>query len=851
MGNQSSTLKNDYKKALLRFNRGKVALVRSIFKNLTEHSTTPGKTVDKTTFLKYFPLPGMMGERLFSVFDRDNSGAIDFQEFLTGMGLIYRGTVEEKKRFLFEMYDLDDDGVVTRAELFTMLSHIPSAFKILDASMEGRGQTAELREDPQTQSRIRNIVDVAFKNKSEDENLTFVEFTRVVNKTPEILEIINVFYDEALPEHDFACRTSKITDGPLPRLSIWSTAPGLLRGGSDRGDNGYNLAHAPRTKSADESPGQAQSPTSRAAGVVQKMSGIIQRRISGTGSTSREENDTPRARSEYGGDYTPSSSLSSALAPNSFTPEGGMYQEQVCPMCHTQVNLQHCLKCGTLLNTNILGKELACDECGWEIETVRFCFRCGQPLKRMLCQPGSQQATITTAGHNSPPTIQLETYSVAGAASTSSSEIPSNISTPLMSTIARDDSLQAMMPLPQPLRAVASSPAAISPQANISFKNCIICGEMNKVGRNIKIIRTRYFVLRDRFLHYYRSKADAAPTESGGGPIPKGVIFLEGAYIRAIPDSSTALEIKNLSTNRIYHCKNTEDRDRWVEALAKASKTCYQILDYYDIKQSELGRGKFAVVYEATRKDDGIDVAVKVISKKDLSEESREFIRTEIAILKMVHHENLVTMVDMFDETDCLYLVMQKINGGDLLRRLLSLKNNHVSENTAQTIVVDLVNAVRFLHEHGITHRDLKPENVLIVDPPGETDLSNITHVKVTDFGLSAISPHPMDAPLGTVAYAAPEILKNQSYSQQVDMWSLGAITFIVLGGELPFRGKTKKEIAVATMKVEYSYNHSPVWKEISSEAKNFVDSLLRLKPSERMTAFQVTNHPWLANRIT
>ena len=78
-----------------------------IFNDLSDHSQTKGNTIDKATFLKYFPLPGMMGERLFAVFDRDNSGNIDFTEFLTGMALIYHGTMAEKKRFLFEMYDLD------------------------------------------------------------------------------------------------------------------------------------------------------------------------------------------------------------------------------------------------------------------------------------------------------------------------------------------------------------------------------------------------------------------------------------------------------------------------------------------------------------------------------------------------------------------------------------------------------------------------------------------------------------------------------------------------------------------------------------------------------------------------
>jgi len=804
--------------------------------------------VDKTTFLKYFPLPGMMGERLFSVFDRDNSGAIDFQEFLTGMGLIYRGTLEEKRRFLFEMYDLDDDGVVTREELFTMLSHIPSAFKILDASMEGaRGHSIELREDPQTISRIRNIVDSAFENKKEDENLTFEEFTRVVNKTPEILEIINVFYDEALPEHDFACRHSKITDGPLPRLSIWSSAQGV--GTVSRG---LQVNHTPqsnqRMRSMDE------VPTFFETLITKGLATMHQARISGV--TSREETDSPRAHSELSGDdntpNTPSSSLSSGYPHLHMDNNSHHAQPTFCPMCHAQVGLQHCVKCGTMLTTNCNGKELSCDECGWELETVRFCFRCGQPLKRMLFNTPSTQDGIL---NNISTWTGGATIMNGPPPSTSSSDVPSTHSTPVQQHSFTPGRRLSSSSFSDDVPQNGITPANIArgrPEAVQGCIKCVLCGEMTKLGRNTKIVRTRYFVLKDRFLHYYRSRHDALQTEAGGTTItPKGSIFLEGAYIRAIPEDPLGLEIRNLTTTRTYFLKETEERDKWVEALARATKNNDVIADYYQLSEFELGRGKFAVVYQAQRKKDQKEVAVKVICKKDLSEESREFIRTEIAILKMVHHENLVTMVDMFDEKDRLSLVMERVSGGDLLRRLLSLKDNHVSEDTARTIMFNLVSAVRFMHEHGIIHRDLKPENVLIVDPPEPFDLADIRMVKVTDFGLSAITQNRMDTPLGTVAYAAPEILRNQIYDKQVDMWSLGAIAFIVIGGQLPFRGKTKKEIAHATMKVDYSYNHSPVWQSVSNEAKQFVDALLRLKPSERLTAVQLFKHPWLIPKHT
>eukprot|EP00397_Hematodinium_sp_SG-2012_P002308 GEMP01002314.1.p1 GENE.GEMP01002314.1~~GEMP01002314.1.p1 ORF type:complete len:865 (+),score=115.34 GEMP01002314.1:73-2667(+) len=851
MGNQSSALKNDYKKALSRFNRGKVALVRSIFRNLTEHSTTPGKTVDKTTFLKYFPLPGMMGERLFSVFDRDNSGAIDFQEFLTGMGLIYRGTVEEKKRFLFEMYDLDGDGVVTREELHTMLSHIPSAFKILDAAMEGDRSNIDMSEDPETKSRIRNIVDSAFKKKGEGENLTFDEFIRIVNKTPEVLEIINVFYDEALPEHDFACRTSKITEGPLPRVSIWATVPVARLAPQIRVRDVESVTprrpsvSSPKTRAEDgQSINIVGSPSSRATGALRKVSGwslnSVASGLQACMSLTLKDNAGSKDGDDasQGSDHTPSTLSSGPVAPL----EGG-HGGQMCPMCHTAVMMHHCMKCGNLLTTNVGGKELFCEGCDWEVETIRFCFRCGQPLKRMLMASFSAQATVPASSPAEP-----NLYSVS---TSSSSEIPTAKSAPTFRVITSNQLGRAGTASDSCARAtpVPDAAARYFGTANQPNSAAQMSGEMSKIGRNIKTLRTRYFVLRDRFLYYYRSLHDMRP-EAG----PKGVIFLEGAFVRSLPDQGDhrcALEIRNTTTKRIYHCKTNEERDHWVEALGKASKNNYFVNDFYDITTTVLGKGKFAVVYLGIRKEDKVDVAIKVISKVGLGEDCREFIRTEIAVLKLVHHPNLVTMVDMFDETERLYLVMERVGGGDLLRRLLSLPSKRVSEKTSQVICLHLVRAVRFLHEHGITHRDLKPENVLIVDPIDEDPIKNarITSVKVTDFGLSAITRHAMDAQLGTVAYAAPEILKNQQYDRQVDMWSLGAIAFIVLSGELPFRGRTLKDIAQSTIRGDYSFR-APIWAEISPDAKNFVSSLLRLKATERLTAMQLINHPWLSTDL-
>lgn len=85
------------------------------FKDLAQRS--PGNTIDKETFLRFFPLPGLHGERLFKAFDHKNAGVIDFEDFLTGLAVCSRGSFDEKVKLIFQIYDIDDNQHISKLEL--------------------------------------------------------------------------------------------------------------------------------------------------------------------------------------------------------------------------------------------------------------------------------------------------------------------------------------------------------------------------------------------------------------------------------------------------------------------------------------------------------------------------------------------------------------------------------------------------------------------------------------------------------------------------------------------------------------------------------------------------------------
>ena len=709
-------MKSQYKRALSRVPRSKVPRIRQIFDELTRQSSTSGDRVDKSSFLRYFPLPGMMGERLFSVFDRDGNGSIDFPEFLTGLTMIYHGTMEDKKKFLFDMYDLDGNGEISKDELFTMLSYIPAAFKVLELQDPDEQTTATAvatyKPSEEVEDKIRKIVDSVFVGRKE--TLSFDEFQVAISRNSAISEIINIFYDESLPENEFA------------------------------------------DDAADQSEPDGSMKPKRALSAIQVMI-----------SRSASESNMPSPK-----------------------------QRCKCPLCEALIQFVHCMRCGSVLSGNPAIVTVAadleastCGSCGLTLPEPRHCFSCGHPLKSTLDQRDVVDSSESSGDED-------------GDGSTNRPSEPPG-----------------------------------SPVDELS-----VSGPLSKIGRATQTKQTRFFILRDCFLYYYVRE----PPDALAAP-PKGVIFLPGLVVSPMsPEDNRNGKFgfilkSSASRKRAFFCADILDQRRWVAALLRASRT-RSVHDYYmlDLSGPAIGQGKFSTVYPATNKLTQEPVAVKVITADiNTDVDDREFMRTELAIVKLVSHANVVRTIDVFESLNQIFIVMERVRGGDLLHKLQRM--GKMSEFEAQRTVFALVTAIQYLHEKGIIHRDIKPENVLITEEGV---------VKVTDFGLSALVPHnkTLEAPLGTVGYAAPEVLLSMPYDKSVDMWSLGAVTYVMLAGQMPFKGATDKEVAASVLRAKFSFAAPRAWDSVSDSGKDFISKLLVKDPAKRMTALEAFQHDWLSS---
>jgi calcium/calmodulin-dependent protein kinase I len=262
-----------------------------------------------------------------------------------------------------------------------------------------------------------------------------------------------------------------------------------------------------------------------------------------------------------------------------------------------------------------------------------------------------------------------------------------------------------------------------------------------------------------------------------------------------------------------------------------------KITENYDIKE-EVGKGAFSVVKLAVNKKTGEKVAVKIINKtKASSEADAKRLQTEVEILKKVKHPNIISLKDLYDTPEELYLVMELVTGGELFDKIV--QKGQYSEKDASAMVKKILGAVDYLHQNNIAHRDLKPENLLL---RGNDD----TDVMLSDFGLSKITGQSMmETACGTPYYVAPEVLSASGYDKEVDLWSVGVITYLLLCGFPPFYGESLPEVFEQIMKAEFDFP-DPYWTEISGDAKDFIQKLLIADSKKRLTAATALQNPWI-----
>jgi predicted Ser/Thr protein kinase len=209
-----------------------------------------------------------------------------------------------------------------------------------------------------------------------------------------------------------------------------------------------------------------------------------------------------------------------------------------------------------------------------------------------------------------------------------------------------------------------------------------------------------------------------------------------------------------------------------------------------------IGRGGFGVVYRATDRASGREVALKVLSAVDPGQEDR--FQREVAALKALRHPHIVQVLDVGrgNAHGQFFLAMELLRGKTLGELC---KEGPLAPSRAVRLALQLLSALERAHDLGIVHRDLKPGNLFVVNAG-----ANDETLKVLDFGLA----RAIDAPsltktgeiLGTPAYMAPEQARGQRVDARTDVYGAGGCLYAALAGRGPIHGEPPMRQVVRAM---------------------------------------------------
>ncbi|XP_078489701.1 cGMP-dependent protein kinase 1-like [Ciona intestinalis] len=270
--------------------------------------------------------------------------------------------------------------------------------------------------------------------------------------------------------------------------------------------------------------------------------------------------------------------------------------------------------------------------------------------------------------------------------------------------------------------------------------------------------------------------------------------------------------------------------------------------EYENIQPSDLecvgilgvgGFGKVELVrFKHERKDKSY--ALKCLNKADYEGTTQEnYHMSEIDIMSTVRCPFIVELYHSFENERYNYMLMEACLGGELWTKL-SLRGKF-EDREARFYAACVIEALDYLHGHGIAYRDIKPEN-LVLDQHG--------YVKLIDLGLAKKMETHSEKTFsvsGTAAYMAPEVLLHTGHDMSVDYWALGILIFEFLAGYPPFNdkdpGKMHLQIAKGIERVRWP-------EQIRSNAKHIITSLCRLKAADRLGnswrgVKEIRDHMW------
>ena len=732
-----------------------------LYGRVTENKNDPKEKqvkyngITKSIFDKYYELPGIIGDRLYRVFNRNNREYISLSDFISGMKNLFCEDYEKSSKFIFDFYDYDNNGKINKEDIRTILSYIT-----LGESPNSKSPMKNLsyKNRINSQEELNNILKKCFNDIKED-YLTYEDFKKIVEEVnSDIYLMIYLFLLE---------------NKPFKRENVESYLKPEER-------NSPTISPSPKKMIASPTKNTQFSPYKK---FVKRRSGVLEQnkmdelhKIIGN---SPKNTDSPKRRqTKRRKTLENNEPLISLKDMESNKEEKEIIKKEIDNKRIEQItNLQNKKK-------KYIEGDIIIEPAYKQMKKTKLLDN--NPLSNKKFMDEDEEEIIDKNFETDEESESEENYEI-------------------------DDDEEVL-----------------------KYEGYLFKLVENKMRR-------LWFKLVHKDLYFYKDQKDVSH---------RGMHNLSGLFVQIEPNKT--FENKNYysfsvvypAKTRVYYCDDENQYKNWIEKLRKATGYT-NLLELYEVRQ-KLGNGKFGLVKLGINKQTKEKVAIKIMNKKKMDTSDIELVRTEIEILKICQHPNIIRLYDIFENVDYIYIIMEYCEGGDLFS-YLEKRRFRINEERAAIIMKKMCDAVFYFQSYfGVIHRDLKPENVLMTSEGDDGD------IRILDFGLSKISSpnEKCIEPYGTLTYCAPEIILDMPYNKEVDMWSLGVMTYLMVSGRLPFNSEDENKIAELIAFTEPDYIKNPCWKTLSHECIDFIKKLLEKNPKKRMVIADAIKHEWFKKFI-
>jgi calcium-dependent protein kinase len=263
-----------------------------------------------------------------------------------------------------------------------------------------------------------------------------------------------------------------------------------------------------------------------------------------------------------------------------------------------------------------------------------------------------------------------------------------------------------------------------------------------------------------------------------------------------------------------------------------------RIRDRYAFGQEPLGVRADGHITKGTLRSNGLVHIVKTTRKRAQNVERLE---REMAILKKMDHQNIVKLVETFEDQRSIHLVFEFCAGGLLMDRICA--EQKFSERDAAVLMKQILSAVFFMHQNGVCHRGLTLDKFMFQNeaPMAESVLKLVNFDSACFFEEGTFLQEKVSTKCSSFA---PEVSDGR-YNEKCDLWSCGVMLFMLLSGRPPFSGNTEKEVRKKVQRADFDFDKK-YWSRVSEDAQSLIRKMLKVRVQDRISAKEALQHAWI-----